>query len=556
MIIPELRGLNAYLLPFFPFVRTDVWQRLGSIIPHDHFICEEMSRDTRSTLHDFIFYGGQDPEKNAIESPGCRPLTYREFRDTIHSTVAILNAKGFHRNDRLAIVAPAGPETAVCITAVMAGFTSLPLNPQSTKKEFSDLFTRLGIRAIIVPRDFTTMAISVAKAQGIPVIELVPVTGTAGIFTLDPEAPKECGEPEYACPPDIAHVLLTSGTTAESKVIPVTQEQLCLSRERAGFFQRLTPDDRCLHIVPYYHGMGIGAALLSPLFTGGTVICTRDFIPSDLFSLIVTFQPTFYVAGPAIQRGILRELKKLPPAMLKNHSLRYIRSGSGFLPEDTRRDLESILNVPVIDAYGMSETGTVAINIPPKKGSVGIPFVESIRIIDECGPELIPTMTGEIIIRDAAVFSGYENAPDENTVAFINGWFRTGDLGYFDNEGYLFLTGRKKELINKGGEKISPSEIDAALISCPGVSEAMAFPIRDPVLGEDIAALVVRKQKDLTEAYLRRFLLDSLAPSKLPRAIFFVGSIPKTPSGKPMRYGAMQWYLRNGEGDTPQKDGW
>ena len=199
-----------------------------------------MSKENWSTIHDFIFYGGQDPEKNAIESPGYRPLTYREFRDTIHSTVAILNAKGFHRNDRLAIIAPAGPETAVCITAVMAGFTSLPLNPQSTKKEFSELFTRLGIRAIIVRRDFTTMATSVAKVRDIPVIELVPVTDTAGIFTLEPEAPKECGEPEYACPSDLAHVLLTSGTTAESKVVPVTQEQLSLSRERSAHFQRLS----------------------------------------------------------------------------------------------------------------------------------------------------------------------------------------------------------------------------------------------------------------------------------------------------------------------------
>ena len=552
--MPELREQKACILPVFSFVPTVVWQRLGSIIPHDHFICEEMSKDNWSTIHDFIFYGGQDPEKNAIESPGCRPLTYREFRDTIHSTVAILNAKGFHRNDRLAIIAPAGPETAVCITAVMAGFTSLPLNPQSTKKEFSELFTRLGIRAIIVRRDFTTMATSVAKVRDIPVIELVPVTDTAGIFTLEPEAPKECGEPEYACPSDLAHVLLTSGTTAESKVVPVTQEQLSLSRKRSAHFQRLTPEDRCLHIVPYYHGMGIGTALLSPLFAGGTVICTRDFIPSDFFSLLVTFQPTFYAAGPAIQRGILRELKKLPPSMLKNHSLRYIRSGSGFLPEDTRRELESILNVPVIDAYGMSETGTVAINMPPRKGSVGIPFVESLRIIDESGQDLKPNMTGEIIIRDAAVFPGYENVPDENDGAFINGWFRTGDLGYLDNDGYLFLIGRKKELINKGGEKIAPSEIDAALMSCPGVSGAMAFPIHDPVLGEDIAAMVVRKQKDLSEADLRRFLLDNLTPSKLPRYIFFVNSIPKTHSGKPMRYGGTQWYFRNKEGDQTPKD--
>jgi acyl-CoA synthetase (AMP-forming)/AMP-acid ligase II len=509
------------------------------------FLRVEMDTDHRFTLANLLVFGDQDPEKSAIESPGCHPLTYREFREMIRSAVRMLNNLGFCRNDRLAIISPAGPGTAVCIIAVMAGFTAVPLNPQSTGREFSEIFNRLRITAIIIQRDYATPARSVARERKIPVIDLVPVTDTAGRFTLLPEAPQECDDPEFALPSDTACILLTSGTTAESKVIPISQKQISLSRTRSGFFQGLTPDDRCLHIIPYYHGMGIGAALLSPLITGGTVICTRDFIPSDFYSLVMTCRPTHYAAGPAVQRGILRELKKLPPGALRVHSLKYIRSGSGFLPQDIRAELESVLNVPVVEAYGMSETGTVAINIPQKKGSVGLPFVESLRIVDEKGHELGPAMTGEIVIRDPAVFSGYENAPEETRAAFVNGWFRTGDMGYLDSDGYLFLNGRKKELINKGGEKISPAEIDTVLMSHPMVIEAMAFPVSDPVFGEDIGALVIRKHESLSEETLRRYLLDHLTLSKLPWRIYFVDQIPKTPSGKPIRYEATRRYPKD-----------
>ena len=252
------------------------------------FLRVEMDTDHRFTLANLLVFGDQDPEKNAIESPGCHPLTYREFREMIRSAVRMLNNLGFCRNDRLAIISPAGPETAVCIIAVMAGFTAVPLNPQFTGREFSEIFNRLRIKAIIIQRDLATTARSVARERKIPVIDLVPVTDTAGLFTLLPEAPQECDNPEFAVPSDTACILLTSGTTAESKVIPVSQKQISLSRTRSGFFQGLTPDDRCLHIIPYYHGMGIGAALLSPLIAGGTVICTRNFIPGDFYSLVMT----------------------------------------------------------------------------------------------------------------------------------------------------------------------------------------------------------------------------------------------------------------------------
>jgi acyl-CoA synthetase (AMP-forming)/AMP-acid ligase II len=328
---------------------------------------------------------------------------------------------------------------------------------------------------------------------------------------------------------------MTSGTTGQSKIVARKQKESAIGKQRTCAIQKIDQKDRCLHIVPYHHGMGISTSLLSPLVAGATVICPGDFIPSDFIDLLRTFNPTYYSAGPTLNQGILRELKKIPPDQLKNHSLRYIRVSSGFLPKDLQRGLESVLGVPVIDSYGMSETGLIAINLPPRRGSVGIPRSDSLAIIDENGIPLGPDSVGEIAVKDSILFNGYESGPEEGESVFINGWFRTGDLGYLDDEGYLFITGRKKELINKGGEKISPAEIDAILMDHPRVRDAMTFGIADPVLGEEIGAMIVPADSQVTVKELRHFLLDRITPFKIPRKIWFVDEIPRTSSGKPMR---------------------
>jgi acyl-CoA synthetase (AMP-forming)/AMP-acid ligase II len=289
-------------------------------------------------------------------------------------------------------------------------------------------------------------------------------------------------------------------------------------------------------MLPYFHGMGFGIPVLAILLAGGTAICPRDFIPSDFSSLLKLCRPTFFIAGPAHHHAILRGMKKVPPPSEKENSLRLILSSAAVMPDTVHQELESVLKVGVIEQYASTETGVISVNLPPKKGSVGIPVIDHLLILDKTGIPAGPLEQGEVLVRGEPLFSGHEDAPEENAAAFTDGWFSTGDLGYLDNDGYLFLTGRKKELINKGGEKIAPEEIDTLLRSHPGVREAMTFPIEDPVLGEDIAAMVVRKQENLTEHEIRRFLLNHITPSKIPRKIYFVAEIPKTASGKPKRY--------------------
>jgi len=501
-----------------------------------------MAESARYTIQSLVFDSNQDPDSIAVESPGSAPLTYCNLRDQVLYVVTTLNSQHFQRNDRIALIIPPGPEMAVMMVAVMAGFSCVPLNPHDTKPDYVRNFSRIGVKAVVVQTGTETSALTAAEVCNIPVITLIPAPGKAGKFVLDPAALPGNAEPEFASPSDISHVLLTSGTTALPKIVPISQKQSVITRHRQVKALHLTSDDRCLQMLPYFHGMGFGIPVLATLLSGGTVICPRDFIPSDFSSLLKLFRPTFFIAGPAHHHAILREMKKVPPLSEKEISLRLILSSAAVMPDTVRRELESVLKVPVIEQYASTETGVISVNLPPKKGSVGIPVIDHLLILDENGIPAGPFEQGEVTVRGETVFSGYEDAPEENAAAFTEGWFRTGDLGYIDNDGHLFLTGRKKELINKGGEKIAAVEIDMLLRSHPGVREAMTFPVEDPELGEDIAAMVVRKQENLSEYEVRQFLLNHITPSKIPRKIYFVAEIPKTPTGKPVRFEGTRRY--------------
>lgn len=489
-------------------------------------------------LEDLFFHNSnQDPDATAIESPGYAPLSYRELQDQIRYVVKMLSARGMTRNDRVAIIAGNGPETGVLIISVMSGFTAATLNPHFKSREYLQYFQKFRIDAVIIRRGDATPARQAAEQEGIPIIEMIPEGVRAGRFSLFPDAPPD--QPAiFASPDDTAILIQTSGTTAVPKIVPLQHRLICTVARRVCATFRFSHTDRCLHIAPYYHTMGIFGNFIAPLCAGGTVICTRDFIAPDIVMYLKKYRPTFYSAGPAVHQAILRELKKCPPGELKPNSLRFIRSASAALPDRIRDELETILSVPLIETYGMSEVGgAITTNLPPaKRGSVGKPVVPHLAIMDEKGSLLPQGEAGEIVVKGEVVFQGYDGAPEENVSVFTNGWFRTGDIGYLDGEGYLYLTGRKKELINKGGEKIAPVEVDDILMAHPLVKEAMCFKIPDPALGEDIAALVVPKSSVLTEQELRLYLLDRIAPFKVPRRIQFVDVIPRNPAGKPLRW--------------------
>jgi acyl-CoA synthetase (AMP-forming)/AMP-acid ligase II/acyl carrier protein len=304
----------------------------------------------------------------------------------------------------------------------------------------------------------------------------------------------------------------------------------------------LGPTDRCLNIMPLFHIHGLVGALLSSLAARASVVCTPGFYAPEFFAWVKTFQPTWYTAVPTMHQAILARASQ-EADVLSHSSLRLIRSSSAPLPPQVLAELERVFRVPVLEAYGMTEAAhQMASNpLPPrprKAGSVGRAAGPDIAILDEAGNRLPPGTKGEIAIQGANVMRGYENNPEANATTFTHGWFRTGDQGYLDADGYLFLTGRIKEIINRGGEKIAPREVDEVLLDHPAVAQAVAFALPHPRLGEEVAAaVVVRSAMTATEQELRAFAATRLADFKVPRRIVILGEIPKGPTGKPQRIG-------------------
>jgi acyl-CoA synthetase (AMP-forming)/AMP-acid ligase II/acyl carrier protein len=483
------------------------------------------------------------PEATAIAAPGRAPLTYGRLFAQVEDTRETLNAMGIGRNDRIAIVLPNGGEMATAFLAVAAGAASAPLNPAYGASEFEFCLSDLNARALIVASGMDSPARGVARAGGIPIIELSPVPkAEAGIFTLTGEARVTANESGFAQPNDVALVLHTSGTTSRPKIVPLTQANLCISAHNIQRAFELTAGDRCLNVMPLFHIHGLVAAVLSTLASGASVVCTPGFDVSEFFGWLHTFRPTWYTAVPTMHQAILHHAAGHQD-IIARCPLRFIRSCSAPLPPKVMAELESVFKVPAIESYGMTEAAHQMTSnpLPPrqrKPGSVGLATGPEVAIMDEMGNMLAAGEIGEIVIRGANVTPGYDNHPEANESAFVDGWFRTGDQGLVDEDGYLFISGRMKEIINRGGEKVAPREVDETLLEHPAIEQAVAFAVPHATLGEDVTvAVVVRENATLTEREIREFAFARLADFKVPSQVVFVKEMPKGPTGKLQRMG-------------------
>ncbi|PWT74580.1 MAG: AMP-dependent synthetase [Proteobacteria bacterium] len=494
----------------------------------------------------------------AITSPGGKPLTYGGLRRFIGQTVEKLNALGVGRNDRVAIVLDNGPEMAVSFLAIASGATSAPLNPTYRSEEFEFYLTDLKAKLLIVEARKSSPAIEVANRLGIAVAQLIPTPEAgAGMFGLEGRADsraKEGSQGGYAAADDVALVLHTSGTTSRPKIVPLSQRNVSASAANVRGTLRLTDKDRGLNIMPLFHIHGLIAGLLAPLSAGGEVCCTPGFNALQFFRWMGEMHPTWYTAVPTMHQTILSRAAKSAD-VIKANPLRFIRSSSSALPTQVIRELEETFGAPLIESYGMTEAAhQMASNpLPPevrKPGSVGKAAGPEVGIMDLSGNLLAPGETGEIVIRGPNVTRGYENNAKANGEAFTNGWFRTGDQGIIDADGYVSITGRLKEIINRGGEKISPREVDEVLMDHPAVQQVVTFAVPHDKLGEDVgAAVVLREGASATDKELREFCAERLAQFKVPRTIVFLTEIPKGATGKLQRIGLAQ--KLGLAGDTP-----
>ena len=497
-----------------------------------------------TTLQEMIAL--QAPDSTAMTSPGGVPLAYGALNQLIVQTTAALNAMGIGRGDRVGIVLPNCPEMACAFVAVASACTAAPLNMAYRADEFEFYLSDLKAKALIVAVGSETPARAIAAKLGVAIIELqaLPENG-AGCYKLVSSQSGTAASPGPAQADDVALILHTSGTTSRPKIVPLSHRNVCASARNISQTLRLTAADRELHVMPLFHIHGLIAGVLAPMAVGSQIFCTPGFNALKFFGWMKECKPTWYTAVPTMHQTILARAAGNMDVIEAN-PLRFVRSSSSSMPPQVIAELERVFNAPLIESYGMTEAAhqMASSPLPPAlriPGSVGIAAGPEVAIMDTAGALLAAGEVGEIVIRGENVTLGYENNDKANAEGFSNGWFRTGDQGTMNANGYLTLTGRLKEIINRGGEKISPREVDEVLMDHPAVAQVVTFGMPHDKLGEEVAAAVVlREGKTATEQEIRAFVATKLADFKVPKKILIMTEIPKGATGKLQRIGLAQ----------------
>lgn len=475
------------------------------------------------------------PSASALLAPSRDPLTYVSLARTVAAAASALGDFGIGRGDTVAIALDGGCDAATAFLAVASAAIACPLNPQYVAAEFEFRLAALKAKALILEDGRDGDAAAAARKLGVPILRLAPAP-EAGAFALAvPVSRAKNVEP--AKPDNTALVLHTSGTTARPKRVPLSHANLIASAGAVAKTLALSPSDRGLCVMPLFHIHGLVAALLAPLASGGSIAVPPGFHAIEFFDWCAAFSPSWYTAVPSMHQALLARADRFRDAIASVH-FRFIRSSSAPLPPIVLAELERVFRCPVIESYGMTEAAhQMASNpLPPgvrKPGTVGPAAGPEIAILDERGNILARGKSGEVAIRGPNVTAGYLENDETNRAAFAQGWFRTGDLGVLDADGYLTLVARIKEIINRGGEKVAPREVEEALLAHPDVAEAAVFPVPDAALGEEVGAAVVLKPGARTDAAtLKEFAGARLAYFKLPRYLLVLDAIPKGATGK------------------------
>jgi oxalate---CoA ligase len=484
------------------------------------------------------WWAAATPDAPVLFGVGGDAVSYAQLQTRIENFARQLSALDIKRGDRVVLALPDGVAAAVAGLATIRTAVAVPVNPAQSRAEAEPVLATVAPRVVIIAQGAETAFRAAALHANIPVVTMDDVA----VLQLDVDTPAIATElPLLPATDDLAMILLTSGTTDVARRVPATHGNVlatCSTRTRA---RCLTHRDRGLSTAPAYFVLGL-ARIIEALISGGsTIVATANEITRQP-DTIRTLAPTWAWIGPALLETVLEAARQDPT--LREWPLRFVRTGGAQVTPDLIARAQGLWGVPVLSGYGTTETfGYIAAEespdtIPRKPGSVGHARPgQEIAIRNADGDPLPIGTIGEITVRGLGVFSGYLDDPDATAAAFFpGGWYRTGDLGYRDDEGYLFVTGRLREMINRGGEKIAPAEIDEVLRTHPAVADAAAFAIPDPRLGEEIAAAVVlREEGPVKERTLRRWVAGRVSPHKIPRRIWVIDALPRTGSGKVQR---------------------
>ncbi|MBI4336808.1 MAG: AMP-binding protein [Chloroflexi bacterium] len=483
----------------------------------------------------------------AVIVPGGQSLSYGSLRSQSGLLASYLRGLGIGPGDRVGIALPNSPETVIALLAVTAVATAVPINPTHTPQEVRSALADAGARALVVP------AGSALPGQIGEGLQWYIVVGHDSEGRAEFAAGAVSGDPWDVEPgaTDVAVLLHTSGTTGHPKKVPLAHANLLASARNVAETYRLSPDDTTLCVMPLFHVHGLVASLLATLYSGGTVVLPLGFEPSRFWRTAAAHRVTWYTAAPSVHLALLGRANRsteLHPAVPR--SLRFARSCSAPLAPATLQEMEARMGVPVLEAYGMTEAAhQICSNpLPPARrtaGSVGRATGVEVAILNGEGAMAAAGTRGEVVIRGPGVITCYEDNPEADAASFADGWFRTGDEGVLDPEGYLTLTGRLKELIKCRGFQVSPIELEQHLAEHPGVAEVAVVGRPDPLEGEVPVAFVVPRAQSRPDAGdLLRFVAGRVAPYKRIRAVHFVEELPRSASGKVLRRAlaeAMGW---------------
>jgi acyl-coenzyme A synthetase/AMP-(fatty) acid ligase/thioesterase domain-containing protein/acyl carrier protein len=480
------------------------------------------------------------PAAVALHVPGRSSLTYGDLGAQIRYVRERLGGWGIAPGDIVAGVLPSRAEMAVACATLPSSCTFAPLGPNLTTDAYAQLIVRTGAHAVLVPKGQEHPIRAAARQHGVAEIDVVSKPDApAGAFALDLRQKRDslCAMP--AARPEIAYILVSSGTTGRPKLVPSTHRQTLLYAKAARDWLAYSPQDVSCHLTPIHLGNGLRSGLINPLLAGLSIVCLPESDVDAFFAAIEEFSPTCLNASFALLRAILRRAPEYREA-LRQSRFRFVRFGGGRLhPEEIGR-LEDALGAPVLAGFSSVETTAISHDpLPPrgrKRGAAGLPLINDVAVMTDSGQICPNSATGQLVVRGALVFPGYLDDPELTAASFVGDWFLTGDLGRIDEEGYVHVSGRIKEIINRGGEKVSPAEIDAAMESLPGVMEAATFGIPHPSLGEEIVAAIVKHaDAAIDEAQVIEHVRRRMGSIKVPRKIYFVDQIPRTGNGKVRR---------------------
>ncbi|WP_046497073.1 FadD7 family fatty acid--CoA ligase [Streptomyces odonnellii] len=499
------------------------------------------------------------PDARALVVTGDRlGLSYGALAALADSVAARLTGTGLRRGDAVGLV---GANTAEFVVALLgaarAGVVVAPLDPALPEAQLSARVEALGARAVLLgPTAPDAEPVARVPVPAWPLRVDISRTGTA-TATLDTGALAPRDVPAASGGPAArdALVLFTSGTTDRAKMVPLTHANVAASLRDICATYELGPGDATVAVMPFFHGHGLLAALLATLGSGGCVLLPERgrFAAHTFWDDVQAVAATWFTAVPTIHEILLdRSAHEYPGPQVA--PLRFVRSCSAPLNTATQRALERTLGAPLLSAYGMTEATHQVTSEPLpdygplKHGSVGRSTGVDLRVVDRNGRPCPPGVRGEVWLRGATVTRGYLADPDETAHSFTDGWLRTGDLGSLDEDGYLFLAGHIKNLINRGGEKISPEHVEDVLAGCPGVAEAAVFALPDEVYGQRVgAAVVIREGEIISPGEILQYCRHRLSAVELPDRLKVVAALPHTAKGGLDRRAAVALYGRDGE---------